>query len=416
MTAETLADDDRDLRRLLATLGAAMVGSGQPVDEIEQELREVAVSLGASDVQLGVGPTGVHVALASGDPSTYQAVRGGLRLDQSGEVRLIRHRLVAGELGLSQATRLLIDVPKRPPAYPWWLTDAGFVAVGVGICMILQPGRANLLATAISSALVVALTHLVKWRPALAALLPTAAGFVVSLVVISAANLDLLDGALRTVLPALAVLLPGALIVTGLSELAAGAMIAGTARLLYGTVQLMLFAVGIGAAAALLQAPQGVLANVRVDDLGSWAAPVGLLLIGIGIALMECVPLRPLPWVFGVLALTFLVQYGGQSLAAPVFASFLGAITASLGASIAEFIDRELPRLVVFLPSFWLLVPGSLGLLGVSEVAVTGDGGALAGGQVPGVVLGIAVGLLVGSVAAKTFRVIGSSMRRVVRR
>lgn len=410
-----LSDTDFALRRLIATLGTAMVASGQPIHEIEQELREMAARYGAPDLQVGVGPTGVHVALASGAPGTYESVRGPLRLDQSATVRQIRYRLLAGKIGVDDATRFIRELPARPPAYPRWVIDLGFVGVGVGICLILQPGLMNLLAAAVSSVLVICLLKVVRRHPSLNALLPTAAGFVVSLAVIGAAEVGWLDGSLRTVLPALAVLLPGALIVTGLSELAAGAMIAGTSRLLFGTVQLMLFAVGIVAAAALLQASPAALSNVRVDDLGVWAAPLGLLSIGTGIALMECVPLRLLPWVFGVLALTFLTQFGGQQLGAPIFGSFLGAITASLGSSLAELADRRLPRLVVFLPSFWLLVPGSLGLLGVSEVATATASGSPAGAQVPAVVLAISVGLLVGSAVANTVRLLGRSVRRLRR-
>lgn len=50
------------------------------------------------------------------------------------------------------------------------------------------------------------------------ALLPTLAAFLVSLVVFGAANAGLLEGPLRTVLPPLAVLLPGALVVNGMSS------------------------------------------------------------------------------------------------------------------------------------------------------------------------------------------------------
>ena len=61
------------------------------------------------------------------------------------------------------------------------------------------------------------------------------AAFIVGCAIFLAAEADLLDGPLRTLLPPLAVLLPGALIVTGMSELAAGAMVAGTSRLVFGT-------------------------------------------------------------------------------------------------------------------------------------------------------------------------------------
>lgn len=409
-------DRSRRLRRLLATLGAAMVSTGQPTHEIELELREVATALGAAAPQVAVAPTGVHVALDSGDPSTFQAVRGSLRLDQSAQVRLIRHRLLTGVITPEEAQTWLNGLPSRAPAYPAWVSDLGFLAVGIGICLILQPGAANVAAAAVGSLAVVGQLRFVRRHPSLLALLPTAAGFAVALLVVGAAELGWLDGSLRTILPALAVLLPGALIVTGLSELAAGAMIAGTSRLLYGTVQLLMFTVGITAAAALLSAPSEVLTNIRVDDLGWWVAPIGLLLIGAGIALMESVPLPVLPWVFATLTLTFVAQFGGQHLGEPILGTFVGAIVASLGPALAELVVPQLPRLIVFLPSFWLLVPGSLGLLGASEIAVASASGSLTGAQVPAVVLAIAVGLLVGSAGANAVAMIGRSMRHLLTR
>ena len=403
---------DRDRRRLLAFLGAAMVASGQPVDEVEDELREVGRRLGAPDVQVAAGPTGVHVGLASGDPATFESVDGRLRLDQAADVRLLRHLLVTGQIDVEGAVDRLTGLRAKPPRHSPWLAEGGFVAVSVGLCLILQPGPANLVAAAVGGAVVIGLSRVAQLHPSLLALLPTVAAFAVSAPVFAAAAAGLLDGALRTVLPPLAVLLPGALMVTGLSELAAGAMVAGSARLIYGTVQLLLFALGVAAAAALLRTPAPLLGNVRVAGFGGWAAPLGLVVIGIGIALMESVPLRLAPWVFGVLTLTFLVQLAGQHLGAPVLGSFLGAATASLGASTAELVHRRLPRLVVFLPSFWLLVPGSLGLIGVSEVAIVSGTGSTVGLDVVGAVLAIATGLLVGSVVARALRVLVGRLRR----
>ena len=95
-------------------------------------------------------------------------------------------------------------------------------------------------------------------------LLPVVAAFLVGCAVFLAADHDLLDGPLRTLLPPLAVLLPGALIVTGMSELAAGAMVAGTSRLVFGTVQLLLFCAGLLAAARVIGAARaGALERAR---------------------------------------------------------------------------------------------------------------------------------------------------------
>jgi uncharacterized membrane protein YjjB (DUF3815 family) len=118
------------------------------------------------------------------------------------------------------------------------------------------------------------------------------------------------------------------------------------------------------------------------------------------------------PWVLGILALTFLAQLGGQHLGSPALGSFLGAIAASLGATTAELVDRRMPRLVVFLPSFWLLVPGSLGLIGVSEVAIAPGQSPTVGLDVLAVIGAIATGLLVGSVVSRMVRVLGRRVRR----
>ncbi len=415
MTGPHTGGHDHTTRRLLAILGAAMVATGQPVDEVEDELRDVGRRLGAPEVQVGAGPTGVHVGLASGEPAAFESVTGALRLDQAADVRVIRHLLATDRIDAAQAIDRLLGLPSKPPRYSRWLADLGFVAVAVGICLILQPGVANVGAAAVGGAVVVGLFRIARRHHSLLALLPTAAGFVVSCLVFAAADAGLLDGALRTVLPPLAVLLPGGLMVTGLSELAAGAMVAGSSRLLYGAVQLLLFALGIAAAAAVLRTPAELLGNLRVDELGWWAAPLGLIVIGIGIALLEGVPVRLVPWVLGVLIVTFLAQVGGQYLGSPALGSFLGAVAASLGASTAELVHRQLPRLVVFLPSFWLLVPGSLGLIGVSEVAVAAGGGSTVGLDVLAVILAIAMGLLVGSVVSRSMRVLGRRLLRTVR-
>ncbi|MGK2880711.1 MAG: hypothetical protein ACSLE6_07895, partial [Mycobacterium sp.] len=100
--------------------------------------------------------------------------------------------------------------------------------------------------------------------------------------VFAAANAGLLDGPPRTLLPPLAVLLPGALILRDvMSELAAD-LAAGVSQLIFGLVQLVLFTLGIGAASHAVTLPATALTNLRVDTLGWWSAPVGLILISHG--------------------------------------------------------------------------------------------------------------------------------------
>jgi uncharacterized membrane protein YjjP (DUF1212 family) len=307
-------DGELAARRLLAYLGTAMIATGAPVHEVEQELCEVGRHLGHTDVQVAAGATGITLALRSGGPATYESVNGPLRLDQGADVRLLRHRLLTDAVTPAEAETVLLGLRGKRPPYPGWAASLGYVAISAGIALVLQPGWANVLAAAIGGVLVVGLLQLAGRRPAVSALVPTVAALLVGLVVFTAADAGWLDGPLRTALPPLAVLLPGALLVTGLSELAAGHMVAGASRLLYGVVQLVLFALGLSAAAALLAVPSDELGNIRVDSPGWWAAPLGLAVILAGIAALEGVSLGQAPWVGVVLVGTFLAQLVGQQL------------------------------------------------------------------------------------------------------
>lgn len=412
MTAHREPEPDAEaVRRLLAYIGTAMVATGQPVSDIEDELTEVSAALGYPDVQLAAGPTGISLSLASGAPSTFEAVRGPLRLDQAADLRAIRSRLVHGMVTVPAATEQLLALRAKPPQYPAWVFDLGWVVTATGIALILQPGWANVGFAAVGGLIVVGLVRLGQRVSLVATLLPTLAAFILACLVFAAADAGLLEGPLRTLLPPLAVLLPGALIVTAMSELASGDMMAGSARLIYGGVQLLLFSLGILGATRLLDVPPEALGNIRVDQLGAWAAPLGLVLVVAGIAMLESPPLRLLPWIGGVLAGTFAAQTLGQQLGSAGLGSFVGALAASLGAYLVEAVNPRLPRLVVFLPSFWLLVPGTLGLLSTTRLAGGPADGAVGALAVVTAIFAIPLGLLVGTAVARSVR--GAVRRRV---
>src|SRR5699024_7029055 len=193
--------------------------------------------------------------------------------------------------------------------------------------------------------------------------------FLAAVVAFGGAQLGLVSSPLWTMIAPIAVLLPGALIVTGLSELAAGSMMAGTARLGHGTTQLLLFALGLGAAVVLLRVPVSDLDPTRPADLGWWAPLLGLVVVTLAISLMESVPVTMVPWLLVTIVGTFLAMSAGNALSqAPWVGAFLGAAAASLVSTVIEFLRPQLPRVIAFLPSFWLLVPGSLGLVSLTRI------------------------------------------------
>ncbi|WP_289033231.1 threonine/serine exporter ThrE family protein [uncultured Arsenicicoccus sp.] len=410
------APDERQTRRLLVYLAAALVAGGMPVHEVEADVRRCARALGQSGCQLSALPTGVVLSLGYGSPATFEAVEGSLRLDQSAEVNVIQRGLEDGTVTATEALERLVTLRARPHRYDVPGMYAGGAFVAAGIALILQPSLRSVLFALVCSPLVVALLRVSGRHRLLTILFPSVAAFVVSLLAFWAGEHGLVPGPLRSLLPPLAVLLPGALIVTGLSELAAGAMVAGTSRLVYGASQLVLFGLGVGAAAVLLRVPPDLLANDRSHDLGWWAALVGLVVLTVGISLMEAVPPRLVPWVLLILAATFASQVLGQALVpSPWFGAFLGAVAASLGASAVELLRPRLPRLVVFLPSFWLLVPGSLGLMSVTQLGLDTPFAADTIALSVGVICAISVGLVVGSGVARGAWFVGRVSRSQLR-
>lgn len=397
MQPDRIADD----RRLLAYLGAAMIAGGQPVHEVEDELKSVATAMGHPLAQIGATPTGLTLGLEPGSAATFESVDGPMRLDQSAVVADVRRGLVARTLSVDEAFARLGTLRSLPHHYPQWVQDVSWSVIAVGIAMLLQPGWPNIAAAAIGGVVVMLLVKLARRVRLAATLLPTIAAFAVGTGVFAAAQAGWLDGPLRTLLAPLAVLLPGALMVTGMSELAAGAMVAGSSRLTFGTVQLLLFSLGILAATSALGVAPDMLVNERVNQLGWWGPPVGLALICVGVCLNEGASMRLLPAIGLVVAAAFGAQLAGQHLAGAVLGGFLGAIAGSLGASLVASVRPQLPRLVVFLPAFWVLVPGSLGLLSVTSVGIDPEQGARTVVDVAAVICALALGLLFGSALAQ---------------
>lgn len=396
--------EDRD-RRLLAWLGAGLLAGGMPTNEVEEDVQEVARALGHPHAQVGALPTAVTITLSAGRPSTSERVEGGLRLDQLAEVAALQARLSVGSLGPDQALARLATLRADPHRYALPGLFAGGVLSGVGIGLILTPAWPSVLFAAFLSPVTVLLLRLAGRSSTIRLLMPLFAAFATSVAAFGAARLGLIESPLWTLVAPIAVILPGATIVTGLIELGAGAMVAGTARLAHGTAQMLLFALGVGAAAALLRVPLDQLDPTRPVDLGWWAPLLGIVVVTVAISLLESLPLRLLPWVLVTVLATYLAQTLGTTVLDSRWAgAFLGAFVASLAATLVEFLRPALPRVVVFQPSFWLLVPGSLGLVSVAQADVAPVAAAGAVGEVTLVVIALSLGIAVGASLARPLR------------
>lgn len=402
-------------RQLLVYLAAAHMASGAGAHEAREDVVRAARAMGLPGVQMQADPSGVTLSLGHGEPATFESVEGSLRLDQTARVAGIQHGLETGSLTPRRALDALLGLRGQRARFPVVGMYLGGLVVAAGIAGILQPTWPSVLFAAAASPVTVALIRLTSRRLLPAALLPLVAGFVVAGAAFLAHRAGLVASPLRTMLPPVAVLLPGALIVTGLSELVAGAMVSGASRLAYGTTQLVMFAAGVAGASVLTDTPSSAFLNTRVDELGPLAGFIGLAALTAGICLMESVPRRLAPWVLAVTTLTYATQWSVQNwLPSPGWAgACAGAFVASFSAWVMALARPTLPRMVLFLPSFWLLVPGSLGLVTVAQLGIDPHESWHTATNATATIIAIALGLIFGTSAARALRV---TIRRTLRR
>lgn len=389
--------DEAALRELLLQLGAAGLAAGRPVHEVEREVAAVAHVLDAPRAQSAATPTGIFVSLSPGQPAGFAAVGPPLRFDQAARLAAVERDLRHARLGIAGGLRALREIPETPPRVSRRAAAAAYVPMAAGVALILQPTVASVAVASVAAVVLATLDLLADRARLVRVLLPVLAAFGSGCVVFLAAELGLLDAPLRTVLASIAPLLPGALIVTSMSELAHGAMVAGTARLTYGAVQLLLLTSGILLAARAVGLESDTLANIRLDDLGPVATVAGLLLVGAGVYFNLNAPRRVLPWMLAGLVASAAVQALGQEIAGPAFGGFAGGLCAALLAGLVHRLPDGPPALLVFLPAFWLLVPGSLGVASATEIAASGaaDHTLIVGAIAP--ILALALGVLVGT-------------------
>jgi uncharacterized membrane protein YjjB (DUF3815 family) len=178
-------------------------------------------------------------------------------------------------------------------------------------------------------------------------------------------------------------------------------------------MQLVLLALGIVAAAQLVGVPATSITDIAVHPLGSLAPWIGVAIFGIGVVVHRCARLASLGWILLVLYVAYAGQVVGAYLLGDALSAFVGALVMTPVAMFAAAQKSGPPTLVSFLPAFWLLVPGALGLVGVTQYLGDErlDGVAAlitTGVTMIGIALGVLLGLALGGVLASMVRRAGS--------
>jgi uncharacterized membrane protein YjjB (DUF3815 family) len=203
-------------------------------------------------------------------------------------------------------------------------------------------------------------------------MLPTVCAFLVAFVVFKfESRWHVGTDSLRALAAPLATFLPGAAITLAVIELATNHVVSGASRLVAGFMQIAQLAFGILIAAQIAGIPDASLVTTQLNRLGPWAPFLGVLVYGLGIWLNFAPPAKFLPWMVLMLYVAYGGQWVGNELLGSYASGFGGGLTLILFALAISHRPNTPPTMSLVVPGFWLLVPGSLGFMGITQLLGT---------------------------------------------
>jgi uncharacterized membrane protein YjjP (DUF1212 family) len=397
--------DPRILLDFLFSLGQAYLAGGEQTAQVELTLRRVASAYGMRRTAVVAFPTAIFVRISDGTTQHVDLAPGpgrSLRLDQIAEVYTLGAQAQRGEVVPELGLQRLNAIMREPPRFGALGSIVGHTILTVGVAMLLVPAIESLLYAAALGAIIGVVKLLKGNQPVFAVPLPVVAAAIVSGLVFSLVRYGYGLEPIHVLVPPLVTFLPGMMLTMGMVELAYGDMVSGSARLISGFVQLVLLAFGLAAGAMVVGMSGGFGADaIPLVDPMPWVPWLGVLVFGIGVSMHFSAPKRSLPWMLLVMFAAFAAQQLGTRAFGSETSGFWGALLATPLSYLIQLRFNGPPAMVTFLPSFWVLVPGALGLLSVKRMLTDRAAGIDGLVTVVFVIASIALGTLMGAALYK---------------
>lgn len=406
---------ETELPEMLGALGAALLESSRATSAVERILHEVSTAYGRDDVLSFVLPTLVLVE----DPSAgvhrtelFPSTGAALRLDQAGAVEQLVERARDERMPPADVVRRLERIRATPPRFNAFVMILGHAIVTVGFGLVLDPVALALPLYAVLGAIVGTVVVLTARFGQLSLVLPVLVPFAITLGTGWLLAPLVGDDPIRLVTPALVSLLPGLTLTLAAVELTSNQVVAGASRMVYGFARLGLLVFGVFAAITILgvHPEQGSL-----PQLGVWAPWVGVVLTAVGYTLFSVAPRGAFPWIVVSLAVAYGAQLLGALVVGPQLSGFVGAVVVIVVVGLLRRIPSAPPSAVMLMCAYWLLVPGAIGFIGLSQIAEGTGGASTLVVETLVSLVAIALGMVVGAGMTREVDVVARGWRRVAR-
>jgi uncharacterized membrane protein YjjP (DUF1212 family) len=351
---------------MLRAVGVAMLESGQATNDIEAVLYDIAGTYQLPSVRLIVLPTLVVVQTTGANRrAEIDSVRNGsVRLDQAAAIDDLVQLARVGSIQPGDVVAELERIAASTPRFSALPAIAGHVILSVGFGLILNPPWSAIPVYAVLGAVVGVLVVAGRYRPGLDVVMPVLAAFVTTVLAALFLAGFAREVPVRVIAPALVSFLPGLTLTVAAIELTSNQVIAGSSRLVYGIARLLLLAFGVAAGLTVT----GGFSTIGTigHGVGWWTPYLGIALVALGYVLFLSAPRGALPWLILGLLVTYGAQLLGTALIGASLSGFVGALVVIPFSRLSSRFRSAPAPAVTMLASFWLLVPGALGFIGIS--------------------------------------------------
>lgn len=392
------APPEAGITEMLGEIGATLLASSQATSDVEDTLTRLADRYGRRDLRIFVLPTLVLIEDASASAlqtAIFPARDEALRLDQSGAMeQLVREagtNRTAPESVIDSITRIRAGKPRFGSV----LSVIGYTLLTVGFGLVLNPTVTALPVYVVLGAIVGLIVLFGSRLQTLSLILPALTAFTVTILISVLVRPFVHDDVLRLVAPSLVSFLPGLTLTIAAVELTSGQMMAGASRLVYGIARLGMLAFGVFAGLAAGGTPPA--ASGTVEQLGAWAPWAGILLVSFGYYLFSAAPRGSWVWILYALVVAYSAQLLGNLLVGAELSGLVGAIIVIPAVYLAGRLKAAPSTAIMLTCAYWILVPGAMGFIGLSEAASGTAGATQVILRTLASVLAIAIGMLLGA-------------------
>lgn len=393
-----------DVLNLVVAVGEALSASSIPVNDAQRVMEEVSRAYG-QESDISVLPTMVMAQSQASGAVRIRRMAQSYRFDQIAAAQKQIALAKKGAPDPAGITARLHAISSAAPSVRPWLRVVGYALSAAGFAAYLRLAPyAIVMAFLLGLAAGAALLLLGRFS-AIAALVPLILTFGAALSVdLLAGYFDMVDP-IRLTAVVVITLLPGAALTAATIELVNGEMISGASRLVYALMILATMGFAFIVAQRVAGIPTSQLSDLTSTQSPAWVAPIGAAAFGAGIMIFLCAPL--LLRVVGTVVV--LVAYGVLELTqGPLTATLACGVAAAVGFLASWLVARRLSAggavaVVLFIPVFWLLVPGSAGFVAATGAIERNISVGGVGGPILLSLLSIAIGVMVASTLTRAF-------------